>query len=93
MYSISIARKVCATCWWWRAELPPRPRDDPAASSSRPLPLPRQIAQGEPDVLVSAMTRLCDFSRTLTGDDFEAMRRRLKFSNAFKDEEGFILRF
>ena len=30
---------------------------------------------------------------TLTGDDFEAMRRRLEYSNAFKDEEGFILRF
>ena len=36
---------------------------------------------------------LRDFNRTLTGDDFEAMRRRLESSNDFKDEEGFILRF
>ena len=55
--------------------------------------LRRLSRDGDPDVLVSAMTRLRDFSRTLTGDDFEAMRRRLESSNAFKDEEGFILRF
>ena len=55
--------------------------------------LRRLSRDGDPDVLVSAMSRLRDFSGTLTGDDFEAMRRRLESANAFKDEEGFILRF
>ena len=55
--------------------------------------LRRLSRSGDPEVLVSAMTRLRDFSRTLAGDDFDAMRRRLESANAFKDEEGFILRF
>ena len=55
--------------------------------------LRRLSRDGDPDVLVSAMSRLRDFSGTLTGDDFEAMRRHLESSNAFKEEEGFILRF
>jgi len=37
--------------------------------------------------------RMRDFGRTLSGADFQTMRRQLENANAFKDEEGFILRF
>ena len=55
--------------------------------------LRRLSRNGDPDVLISAMTRLRDFGRTLSGSDFQSMRRQLEDANAFKDEEGFILRF
>ena len=55
--------------------------------------LRRLSRNGDPDVLISAMTRLRDFGRTLSGADFQTMRRQLEDANAFKDEEGFILRF
>ena len=55
--------------------------------------LRRLSRNGDPDVLISAMTRLRDFGRTLSGVDFQLMRRQLENANAFKDEEGFILRF
>ncbi len=34
-----------------------------------------------------------EFGRLLSGDDFEAMRRRLEAANAFKDDDDAILRF
>ena len=55
--------------------------------------LRRLSRHGDPDVLIDAMTRLRNFGRTLAGDDFESMRRRLESANAFRDDEGFILRF
>ena len=55
--------------------------------------LRRLSRNGDPDVLISAMTRLRDFGRTLSGVDFQLMRRQLENANAFKDDEGFILRF
>ena len=47
----------------------------------------------DPDVLVSAMSRLWDFSRWLSSGDFETLKNRLEASNAFSDDEGRILRF
>ena len=47
----------------------------------------------DPDVLVSAMSRLWDYSRWLSSGDFETLKNRLEASNAFSDDEGRILRF
>ena len=55
--------------------------------------LRRLSRNGDPSVLVKAMTRLRDFSRGLVGDDFSSMRRKLESANAFKDDDNFILRF
>jgi Fic family protein len=55
--------------------------------------LRRLSRNGDPSVLVKAMTRLRDFSRRLVGDDVSAMRRQLEEANAFKDDDNFILRF
>ena len=54
--------------------------------------LRRLSRNGDPDVLIAAMTRLRDFSRRLSGADFEAMKLRLEASNAFNDDAS-ILRF
>ncbi len=55
--------------------------------------LRRLSRNGDPSVLVKAMTRLRDFSRRLIGDDISAMRRQLEESNAFKDDDNFTLQF
>lgn len=55
--------------------------------------LRRLSRNGDPDVLIAAMTRIRNFSARLFGDDFEAMRLRLEASNAFSDDESTILRF
>ena len=55
--------------------------------------LRRLSREGDPEVLVSAMLRLWDFSRWLSSGDFETLKRRLDASNAFSDDEGTILRF
>ena len=48
---------------------------------------------GEPEVLITAMSRLWNFSRWLSAGDFNTLRSRLESSNAFSDDEGLILRF
>ena len=55
--------------------------------------LRRLSRNGDPSVLIAAMTRLRDFCRRLSGEDFSAMRRQLEDANAFRDDENFILRF
>ena len=55
--------------------------------------LRRLSRNGDPDVLISAMKRIREFSRLISGEDFETMRRRLEAANAFKDDESAILRF
>ena len=55
--------------------------------------LRRLSRNNDPDVLVSAMVRLREFSRRLSGADFETMRRQLESAGAFKDDEDAILRF
>ena len=55
--------------------------------------LRRLSRDGDPDVLVSAMKRLWDFSRGLPSGDFETLKGCLEASNAFSDDEGEILRF
>ena len=55
--------------------------------------LRRLSRNGDPSVLIAAMTRLRDFSRRLSGEDFPTMRRQLEDANAFRDDENFILRF
>ena len=55
--------------------------------------LRRLSRNGDPDVLIAAMTRIREFSVRLSGEDFEAMKLRLEASNAFSDDESTILRF
>ena len=55
--------------------------------------LRRLSRDGDPEVLVAAMSRLWDFSRWLSSGDFETLKGRLEASNAFSDDEGTILRF
>ena len=55
--------------------------------------LRRLSRNAEPGVLVDAMSRLWEFSRRLSGDDFEAMRRQLEAANAFSDDDSDMLRF
>lgn len=55
--------------------------------------LRRLTRRGDPSVLVRAISRVRQFSANITGDDFEATRKYLESCNAFKDSEGYILRF
>ncbi len=55
--------------------------------------LRRLTRRNDPSVLLRAMTRVRKFSANLTGDDFETTRRYLEQCNAFKDGDGYILRF
>ena len=48
---------------------------------------------GRPEVLVSAMRRLWDYSRWLSSGDYETLKGRLEASRAFSDDAGVILRF
>ena len=54
--------------------------------------LRRLSRNAEPGVLVDAMSRLWNFSRRLSGADFETMRRQLEAANAFSDDDSDILR-
>ena len=55
--------------------------------------LRRLSRKADPAPLVAALTRLREFGRLLSGDDFEAMRSRLEEANAFRDGDDAILRF
>lgn len=55
--------------------------------------LRRLTRRGDPSVIIRAMSRVRQFSATLVGDDFEATLKYLEECNAFKDGEGYILRF
>lgn len=55
--------------------------------------LRRLSRNGDPDVLVEAISRLRDFSHRLSGEDFVALQRQLEKSNAFADDDGVILQF
>ena len=55
--------------------------------------LRRLTRRGDPSVIIRAMSRVRQFSANLIGDDFEATRKYLEECNAFKDGEGYILRF
>ena len=55
--------------------------------------LRRLTRRGDPSVLIRAMSRVRQFSANITGDDFETTRNYLEKCNAFKDGDGYILRF
>ena len=55
--------------------------------------LRRLTRRGDPSVLIRAMSRVRRFSANITGDDFETTRNYLEKCNAFKDGDGYILRF
>ncbi len=55
--------------------------------------LRRLTRQGDPSVMLRAMSRVRQFSANIVGDDFESTRRYLEGCNAFKDGDGYILRF
>ena len=55
--------------------------------------LRRLSRNAEPGALVDAMSRLWNFSRRLSGADFETMRRQLEAASAFSDDDSDILRF
>ncbi len=55
--------------------------------------LRRLTRQGDPSVMLRAMSRVRQFSANIVGDDFENTRRYIEGCNAFKDGDGYILRF
>ena len=55
--------------------------------------LRRLTRNNDPDVLIRALSRVRVFSSKIIGADFEKTRIFLENSNAFKDEDGYILRF
>lgn len=55
--------------------------------------LRRLTRKQDPSVLIKAMGRVRLFSNNIRGDNYEAVRSYLESTNAFKDEEGYILRF
>ena len=55
--------------------------------------LRRLTRKNDPDILIRALSRVRTFSSKITGADFEKTRIFLENSNAFKDEDGYILRF
>ena len=55
--------------------------------------LRRLTRRSDPSVLIRAISRVQQFSANITGDDFEATRKYLESCNAFKESEGYILRF
>ncbi len=55
--------------------------------------LRRLTRRGDPSVIIRAMSRVRQFSANIIGDDFNATRLYLEKCNAFKDEDGYILRF
>lgn len=55
--------------------------------------LRRLTRKGDPSVLVRAISRVRQFSAKITGDDFETTKKYLEQCNAFKENDGYILRF
>ncbi len=55
--------------------------------------LRRLTRRNDPSVLLRAMTRVRNFSANITGDNFEETRHYLERCNAFKEGDGYILRF
>ena len=55
--------------------------------------LRRLTRRGDPSVIIRAMSRVRRFSANIIGDDFDATRLYLERCNAFKDGDGYILRF
>ena len=49
--------------------------------------------RGDPSVLIRAISRVRQFSANISGDDFETTRKYLEQCNAFKESDGYILRF
>jgi len=55
--------------------------------------LRRLTRKGDPSVVIRALSRVRQFSANITGDDFDVTRKYLESCNAFKDGDGYILRF
>ena len=55
--------------------------------------LRRLTRKGDPSVVIRALSRARKFSANITGDNFEVTRKYLESCNAFKDGDGYILRF
>ena len=55
--------------------------------------LRRLTRKGDPSVLIKAVSRVRQISTNIIGEDFEETRRYLEGTNAFKDGDGYILRF
>ena len=55
--------------------------------------LRRLTPKGDPSVVIRALSRVRQFSANITGDNFEVTRKYLESCNAFKDGDGYILRF
>ncbi len=55
--------------------------------------LRRLTRRNDPTVLIRAMSRVRQFSANIQGDDFEVTRNYLERCNAFKDADGYILKF
>jgi hypothetical protein len=55
--------------------------------------LRRLTRKGDPSVIIRALSRARMFSSNITGDNFEETKQYLEKCNAFKDSEGYILRF
>lgn len=55
--------------------------------------LRRLTRRNDPSVLIRAISRVRQFSANIQGDDFDATRNYLEQCNAFKDADGYILKF
>ena len=55
--------------------------------------LRRLTRKGDPSVIVRAISRVRQFSANITGEDFVATKEYLEKCYAFKDGDGYILRF
>ncbi len=55
--------------------------------------LRRLTRRNDPSVLLRAISRVRRFSANITGDDFEETRKYLEQCYAFKDGDGYILKF
>ena len=55
--------------------------------------LRRLTRKSDPSVIIRAISRVHQFSANITGDDFEATKDYLEKCFAFKDGDGYILRF
>lgn len=55
--------------------------------------LRRLTRKGDPSVIIRAISRVHQFSANITGDNFEATKDYLEKCFAFKDGDGYILRF
>lgn len=55
--------------------------------------LRRLTRKGDPSVIIRAISRVRQFSANIIGEDFNATREYLEKCNAFKESDGYILRF